>query len=158
MLHLGQGTHLVADGVDVGKSLQVKALFSREAGGVGVKFDRLLVVGEAYLAHKQVFFFEVSGGLTEIGVVGRDDEIVETVEAEHGHEGYLYENKTILAAMRPKILDCLIHLFWFSDSTIGFRSECQAGSRAAMRLSTAQHTKAMRKRVGVKNIRKSRLI
>ena len=35
---------------------------------------------------------------------------------------------------------------------MGFLSDVHAGMRAAMRLSTAQQTKAMRKSVGVKNM------
>ena len=103
-----------------------------------------------------MFPFELTSGTTEIGVVGGDDNVVEEIETEEGDEGYLDKYETILTAVRPKILNG-IHLFWFNDSTIGFLSERHAGMSAAIRLSSAQQAKAMRKSVGVKNIWKSKL-
>ena len=99
---------------------------------------------------------ELTSGTTEIGVVGDDDKVVEEEETEEGNEGYLDKYEAILTAVRPKILNG-IHLFWFNDSTIGFLSERHAGMSAAIRLSSAQQAKAMRKSVGVKNIWKLKL-
>lgn len=122
---------------------------------IWTQVNRFVLDNSCRLSHYQVLVFKLCGRTAQVRVVEGDDIIVEEIETQQGREGNLHEYETILSAMRPKILEGLFHLFWFSDSTMGLRSECHEGMRAAMRLSTAQQRKATRKSVGVKNIWKS---
>ena len=128
-------------------------------GGIYIltQVNRFVLGMPCRLTHYQVVVLILRGRPTHVRVVKADDIVVEIKETQQGREGNLHEYETILSAMRPKILEGLFHLFWFSDSTMGLRSECHEGMRAAMRLSTAQQRNATRKSVGVKNIWKSNI-
>ena len=54
---------------------------------------------------------EVAGRAAEVGVISGDDEVVEQIETEHSYESYLYNYPSVLAAMCPKVLEGLVHLF-----------------------------------------------
>ena len=141
-LHLGQVLYMVAQGIDGGKD-GVAAHVARQGYGV------------LHLSYQQVLLFELAVGTGDVGAVCRDNNSIEGKETEGGGEKNLHEDKGVLPSVRPKVFKS--HLFWFKDSTIGLRSERHEGMRAAMRLSTTQQRKAMRKSVGVKNMAGSRL-
>ena len=140
--HFGHGGQLVADDIDP------TGLFLGDV----LPLRGTLTADDAQLAHAEVVFLKLACRYAEMGGIESDGEEVDNEPTQAGDDGYLGKYPTVLFFASPQTLQYHAHLFWFNDSTIGLRSDDQAGMRAAMRLSTAQQTKAMRNSVGVKNM------